>query len=227
MNNSERQLVLKNVIAGIATLVFAAALAVINRELLAQAQAADIMNNLQLQTIAFLGLLALLLLIDGIRGSKQGSTSDATVSEASGKVADSTESARAVSRETATVLDLLSLLQSKGRLLDFAMDDIAPYSDEQVGRVARVVHSGLNDALKDTIVIRPLHDGAEGDTVSLESPVDTERYRFIGDLTKEPPFSGQVLHRGWKAEKISLPYSSSDTRSEENIVHPVEVEVAK
>jgi hypothetical protein len=47
-------------------------------------------------------------------------------------------------RETlaeAQVLHFLGRLQEKGRLVDFVMDDIAPYSNEQVGAAARIVPS--------------------------------------------------------------------------------------
>ena len=37
-------------------------------------------------------------------------------------------------------LQLLGILQRDARLLDFFMEDIAPYSDDQVGAAARDVH---------------------------------------------------------------------------------------
>ena len=40
----------------------------------------------------------------------------------------------------AGVVQFLARLQEKGRLVDFLMDDITPYSNEQIGVVARVVH---------------------------------------------------------------------------------------
>src|SRR6185369_15628181 len=39
-------------------------------------------------------------------------------------------------------LQLLALFQREGRLIDFLMQDIAPYSDNDVGVVARTVHEG-------------------------------------------------------------------------------------
>ena len=47
----------------------------------------------------------------------------------------------------AEVISFLALLQEKGRLVDFLMDDIAAYGDAQVGAAARVVHAGMQGRL--------------------------------------------------------------------------------
>src|SRR5580704_8514068 len=44
-------------------------------------------------------------------------------------------------------LQLLGLLQRDGRILDFFMEDIAPYTDEQVGAAARDVHAKTSEIL--------------------------------------------------------------------------------
>ena len=57
------------------------------------------------------------------------------------------EAARPVSVPTgakykadAEIVSFLAILQARGRLVDFLMDDINTYSDAQVGAAARVVH---------------------------------------------------------------------------------------
>ena len=52
-----------------------------------------------------------------------------------------------VNRADAEVVHFLSMLQEKGRLVDFLMDDINAYSDAQVGAAARVVHAGCKGVL--------------------------------------------------------------------------------
>ncbi len=42
----------------------------------------------------------------------------------------------------APALHLLSMLQREGRLVDFLQEDVAPFSDAEVGAAARVVHEG-------------------------------------------------------------------------------------
>ncbi|MBI5446909.1 MAG: DUF2760 domain-containing protein, partial [Deltaproteobacteria bacterium] len=67
----------------------------------------------------------------------------------------------------AGVVQFLARLQEKGRFVDFALDDITPYSNEQVGAAARVVHQGCREVLRECFDIRPLHSGEEQETVSL------------------------------------------------------------
>src|SRR5271165_2926678 len=45
-------------------------------------------------------------------------------------------------QSNAEVVNFLAILQEKGRLVDFLMDDIKGYNDAQVGAAARVLHEG-------------------------------------------------------------------------------------
>ena len=54
------------------------------------------------------------------------------------------------------------MLQEKGRLVDFLMDDINAYSDAQVGAAARVVHAGCRGVLQDHFAIKSRPYGARG-----------------------------------------------------------------
>ena len=47
----------------------------------------------------------------------------------------------------AEIVSFLALLQARGRLVDFLMDDINAHDDAQVGAAARVVHAGCKTAL--------------------------------------------------------------------------------
>lgn len=57
--------------------------------------------------------------------------------------------------QDAAVIQFLSRLQEKGRLIDFVMDDMTPYGDEQVGAAARIVHQGCQEVLGDFFSISP------------------------------------------------------------------------
>jgi len=46
-----------------------------------------------------------------------------------------------------SALQLISLLQKEGRLVDFINEDINSFADEQVAAAARVVHQGVKKAL--------------------------------------------------------------------------------
>ena len=50
-------------------------------------------------------------------------------------------------------LALLALLQRDGRLVDFLQQDVATFSDAEVGTAARVVHEGCQSALRQHVTI--------------------------------------------------------------------------
>ncbi|UFS70234.1 DUF2760 domain-containing protein [Geomonas sp. RF6] len=127
----------------------------------------------------------------------------------------------------AGVVQFLARLQEKGRLVDFLMDDVTPYSNEQVGVAARVVHQGCREVLRGTFDIEPLHSGQERDAISLAGDYDAATYRLVGKVPDRPPYQGTVLHRGWKATRISLPRvaDSAAQSAARKIIAPAEVEM--
>src|SRR5689334_9191312 len=56
----------------------------------------------------------------------------------------------------ASSLFLLSILQREGRFLDFLQQDVAGFSDEQVGAASRVVHEGCRKVVKQYLDIEPV-----------------------------------------------------------------------
>jgi len=72
------------------------------------------------------------------------------------------------SRADAEVVYFLAMLQERGRLIDFLMDDINPYSDAQVGAAARVVHAGCKAILQEHFSIKPVRPEPEGSAVRLQ-----------------------------------------------------------
>ncbi|MGH8508855.1 MAG: DUF2760 domain-containing protein [Gammaproteobacteria bacterium] len=124
------------------------------------------------------------------------------------------------------VLAFLSLLQEKGRFIDFVMEDVTPFNDTQVAAASRVVHQGCAAVIREYFEISPVHGGKEGDNMTIDKDADPDHYRLIGKVTGTPPFHGVVLHRGWKTAKLSLPrYATPVDPSTPNIITPAEVEV--
>jgi hypothetical protein len=111
----------------------------------------------------------------------------------------------AANQAEAEVVTFLALLQEKGRLVDFLMDDIAAYDNAQVGAAARVVHQGCRAALQEHLKIRPIRDEAEGAKVTVAAGYPADEYRLVGKIGGEPPFTGTLVHRGWKTESVKLP----------------------
>src|SRR5882724_3701078 len=50
-------------------------------------------------------------------------------------------------------LHLLSLLQREGRLIDFCEEELAGFSDAQIGAAARTVHDGCRKALRGALTL--------------------------------------------------------------------------
>jgi hypothetical protein len=111
----------------------------------------------------------------------------------------------AANQAEAEVVAFLALLQEKGRLVDFLMDDIAAYDNSQVGAAARVVHQGCRAALQEHLKIRPIRDESEGAKVTVAAGYPADEYRLVGKIGGEPPFTGTLVHRGWKTEQVKLP----------------------
>jgi hypothetical protein len=123
----------------------------------------------------------------------------------------------------AEVVNLLSLLQEKGRLVDFLMDDITGYSDAQVGAAGRVLHEGCKAALLEHFGIRPLREEGEGSKVTVPSGYAPDEYRLVGRISGEAPFRGTLVHHGWKTEWVKLPRLIRTSRLP--AIAPAEVEL--
>lgn len=128
--------------------------------------------------------------------------------------------------QTGEALVLLSLLQEKGRFLDFISEDITSFKDAQVAAASRVVHQGCAAVLRECLSLAPAHAGKEGDKITIAGSADPHAYRLLGKVAGEPPYNGVVVHRGWKTSKLSLPRSTRPVDPNgENVIAPVEVEI--
>lgn len=123
------------------------------------------------------------------------------------------------------VINLLALLQQKGRFLDFVMDDVTKYPDAQIGAAARVVHQGCAAVIREYFEVKPVYENPEGSSLTLAKDYDANRYRVIGRVAGEPPYRGRVLHRGWQTMKVSLPERVAQ-RSSHDVIAPAEVELS-
>jgi hypothetical protein len=128
----------------------------------------------------------------------------------------------------AEILHLMRLLQEKGRLVDFLMEDITSYQDNQVASAARVVHQGCRNLLQQYFEIASIHDAPEGAEIDLNGDFDRQRYRLLGSIPKADSYRGKVVHRGWQTKSIKLPRVQDEEESlNTNVISPVDVEVKK
>jgi hypothetical protein len=119
-------------------------------------------------------------------------------------------------------LQLLGMLQRDGRVLDFFMEDIAPYSDEQVGAAARDVHEKTREILIRHFAPAPVIDAVEG---SVANPVKgAGLVKYVGNVPASgEPGPGLLRHRGWKATTATLPTLAS--KQDLTILAPAEIEL--
>lgn len=119
-------------------------------------------------------------------------------------------------------LQLLGLLQKEARFIDFIQEDVAAYSDADVGIAARVVHEGCSKVLKEHLKLdRVLHE-AEGSKITLEQGFDATKVRLTGNIVS-PPFTGHLIHKGWQVTQIQLPKLTAG--HDAKIIAPAEVEL--
>lgn len=120
-------------------------------------------------------------------------------------------------------LRLLSYLQQGGRLIDFLKEDIAPFTDAQVGAAVRKIHQECAKTVEELVTIRPLRDEQEGTTLHIPKGFNPAEIKLMGKIKGEPPYTGQLMHRGWKAQKRSLPKKTEGHMPE--VICPAEVEI--
>jgi hypothetical protein len=124
----------------------------------------------------------------------------------------------------ASALWLLAALQREGRLLDFLQQEVATFSDEEIGAAARVVHSGCRKTLQQYFTFVPVRTEPEGQSVTIPPGFDSQRVRLTGNVSGQPPFRGTLKHHGWTAEQLHLPPLSVGLDA--RVVAPAEVELS-
>ena len=102
-------------------------------------------------------------------------------------------------------IQMLALLQRDGRLIDFLMEDLAAYSDAQIGITVRDVHAGCRSVLSRYVGLEPILTGQEGARTEVAPEFDPAAVRLVGNVTGRPPFPGTLLHRGWRATNVEMP----------------------
>ncbi|MDG2196219.1 MAG: DUF2760 domain-containing protein [SAR324 cluster bacterium] len=118
---------------------------------------------------------------------------------------------------------LLSLFQKQGRLVDFLQQDIASFSNAEVGEAARVVHDGCARILGDYFTLEAIRTEEEGALVSVDTDYNLSEITLTGNLRGSAPYRGELLHHGWKISDQHPP-EQLDPKAR-FIVQPAEIEV--
>lgn len=125
-------------------------------------------------------------------------------------------------------LQMLGILQRDARLVDFLMEDIQPFTDEQVGSAVRNVHTQCHETLKKYVKLAPVIDGVEGTFTKADSAgalaKDPNAVKFIGNLPAQgKPTGGTLRHKGWRVDTVQLP--ALHPKQNVTILAPAELEV--
>ena len=133
------------------------------------------------------------------------------------------EKKQMVENEQRLFLHLISVFQREGRLVDFFLEDLEHYQDEQIGAAVRSIHESCKKTLAKYVSLGAVIEADEGDEVTVEAGFDPAAIKLTGNITGDPPFKGILQHRGWRALTFNLPIlsESSDSRN----IAPAEVEI--
>jgi uncharacterized protein DUF2760 len=121
-------------------------------------------------------------------------------------------------------MQLLGLFQREGRFVDFLEEDVSSFTDAEIGAAARVVHEGCKKALAEHFSIEPIHEKEEGSRVKIETGFDARSIRLTGNVVGEPPYKGELSHRGWRCTDVRLPKMTD--KHDPRILAPAEVELS-
>ncbi|MFV0437792.1 MAG: DUF2760 domain-containing protein [Desulfopila sp.] len=126
-------------------------------------------------------------------------------------------------QEKRLFLHLLTVLQKEGRLVDFFQEDLEMYADDQIGAAVRSIHDSCKKVFDKSLAVVPVLDDHEGDHITVVAGFNPEAIKLTGRVSGEPPFTGIVRHRGWRAQKVKLPDLAAS--KDPSIISPAEVEI--
>jgi len=143
-------------------------------------------------------------------------------------VAAAVSPARAADKPAAESCDravqMLTLLQRDGRLIDFLSENVTQYPDAQLGAAVRMIHDSCRQVLDRYIKLQPVIASEEDQPVTVPAGFDPASIKLIGNVTGTPPMKGVLRHRGWRIQEVNLP--ALPEGAARSVVAPAEVEIS-
>ena len=118
--------------------------------------------------------------------------------------------ARAIASPLNGALQILGILQRDSRLVDFLMEDIAAYSDDQVGAAVRELHDQCRDSLARYVTLEPVIDGVEG-TFAKAPSKDPNVVKFVGNVPAKTAGGRHAAPQGLARREGGLARASGRT----------------
>ncbi len=120
-------------------------------------------------------------------------------------------------------LTLLQLLQRDGRFIDFIEQDVAGFSDADIGAAVRVVHEGCRKVLRGHGTLQAIRTEDEDTKVRIEAGYNPSELKLTGNVHGSAPFSGTLKHKGWRFTGLKLPEALDG--HDASVIAPAEVEL--
>jgi len=118
---------------------------------------------------------------------------------------------------------ILYMFQKEGRLIDLLKEDVSGYDDETLGGAIRPIHEGCRKLLEDRLILEPVLNEEEGSEVTLDE-IDPEAIKLSGSVPASGPYTGELIHRGWRLKECNLPELVSGWKG--NVIAPAEIEIS-
>lgn len=122
-----------------------------------------------------------------------------------------------------SALQVLGLLQQESRLIDFLQEDLGGFSDADIGAAARVVHEGGQKVLGEYLSLEPVRTEDEESRVTIDAGFDAQAVRLTGNVVGEAPYTGTLVHKGWRVTDLRLPKLSDG--HDASVIAAAEVEL--
>ncbi|PHR89175.1 MAG: hypothetical protein COA76_05205 [Moritella sp.] len=123
----------------------------------------------------------------------------------------------------AAACQLLSLLQSEARFVDFIQEDLTGATDEQIGAAARIIHTGSKKVINEYFSLTPIRSEEEESQVTVAEGFNPSEVKLIGNVLGSAPYRGILVHAGWKISSVNLPKLAQGHNT--NILAAAEVEL--
>lgn len=102
-------------------------------------------------------------------------------------------------------------------------EDLKGFADAEIGAAARVIHEGGQKVLNEYFRFAPVREEEEESRITLPKGFNASEVRLTGNVVGEAPFTGTLIHRGWKVTDVKLPKLAEG--HDANIVAAAEVEL--
>ena len=120
---------------------------------------------------------------------------------------------------------MLALFQRDGRLVDFLFEDIAAYTDAQIGAAVRDVHAAAAGVLERYVTLEPILPDQEGEPTTVAADVDPAAVHLVGNVRASRRSRHAAATAAGASTGVELPPLADSAAPREVVAPPAEVEI--